>query len=160
VSTDLRSVIAFEHYREGAQRFEYFVLGLSTALCAYAGQTLKPQHLGFSSYTLEVVALTLLVASVIVGFKRAELISLGALINHEILHLREQRGTFVKGLAERWTPEFLRPEIEKMTKGIELREKQAEEIRAGTVTAYKWRNWLLGIGFVGLFVARVLAGYG
>jgi hypothetical protein len=37
--SEKRSIIAFEHYREGEQRFEYFITGVSTALCAYVGQT-------------------------------------------------------------------------------------------------------------------------
>ena len=40
-----RSVIAYEHYREASQRFEYFVLGISGALCAYITQNLKPEKL-------------------------------------------------------------------------------------------------------------------
>jgi hypothetical protein len=44
--SDKRSIIAFEHYREGEQRFEYFITGVSTALCAYVGQTLQPHQFG------------------------------------------------------------------------------------------------------------------
>ena len=36
-----RSLLAYEHYRESEQRFEYFILGLSVALVAYVGQTAK-----------------------------------------------------------------------------------------------------------------------
>src|SRR6266496_1472067 len=57
--SEKRSLIAFEHYREGEQRFEYFITGVSTALCAYIGQTLQPQNFGFNSYTLEVLSVGL-----------------------------------------------------------------------------------------------------
>ena len=48
MSTSTRSILAYEHAHEASQRFEYFILGVSTALCAYIGQTLSPQKLGFS----------------------------------------------------------------------------------------------------------------
>lgn len=46
-----RSILAYEHYREATQRFEYFILGVSGALCAYIGQHLSPQKIGLTAYT-------------------------------------------------------------------------------------------------------------
>jgi hypothetical protein len=72
MSEQKRSLIAYEHAREGSQRFEYFILGVSVGLCAYIGQTLSPQKLGFSPYTLEVCSLVVLIASIVVTFKLIE----------------------------------------------------------------------------------------
>jgi hypothetical protein len=71
MASDHRSLIEFGYYREGLQRFEYFIVGVSLALCAYVGQTLHPEKLGFlSAYTIEVVSLALLIVSAVAGFKR------------------------------------------------------------------------------------------
>jgi hypothetical protein len=51
------SVSAFEHYRDAPQRFEYFLIGVLVALCAYVGQMISPQKLAFSPYTLEVFSM-------------------------------------------------------------------------------------------------------
>src|SRR6266404_3603754 len=93
--SEKRSLIAFEHYREGQQRFEYFITGVSTALCAYVGQTLQPQKFGFNPYTLEVLSVGLVVASIILGFKRIERGILLNQLNHDRLHMAEVRGELV-----------------------------------------------------------------
>jgi len=97
-----RSILAFEQGREGTQRFEYFLLGVSVALCTYIGQTLQPQRLAFSPYTVEVGALLLLIASVVVGFKRVEALILVAQLNHDVLHYGEMRGTLMQARGTTW----------------------------------------------------------
>ena len=137
------------------------------ALCAYVGQTLKPERLGISPYTLEVLSLVLIVLSVFVGFKRIEVITLGALVNHEILHLGELRGTFVshpEGFingqsGESWDPEGVAREVTRINKVIPLRQAQMKRISKQTAKLYRWRNGLLGLGFVGLLTSKILAGY-
>jgi hypothetical protein len=74
---DKSSAVAREAYREASQRFEYFILGVSVALVAYGGKTLETEKLGINPYTLEVAALLLFTASVVVGFKRIEKIIIG-----------------------------------------------------------------------------------
>jgi hypothetical protein len=64
MASDDRSLIEFGYYREGLQRFEYFIVGVSLTLCAYVGQTLHPEKLRLlSAYTIEVVSLALLIVS-------------------------------------------------------------------------------------------------
>jgi hypothetical protein len=58
---DNRSLIE-SGYCRGLQHFEYFIVGVSLALCAYVGHTLHPEKLTFlSAYTTEVVSLPLLI---------------------------------------------------------------------------------------------------
>jgi hypothetical protein len=90
--SEKRSIIVFEHFHEGRQRFEYFIAGVSTALCAYVGQTLRPQKFGFNSYTLEVLSVGLVVASIILSFKRIENGVFLNQLNHDLLHRMEVRG--------------------------------------------------------------------
>jgi hypothetical protein len=164
-----RSVLAYEHGRDASQRFEYFILGVSTGLCAYIGQTLAPQKLGFSPYTLEVASLALLIASVIVGFKRIQKLIMCHRLNSKFLHLAEERGELVtnfsgKPLVNRETgnvrtPEQVKQRIEALGDAIPKCHKQFEETSESANRYYKLRNWLLGVGFVGLFVSKIITPY-
>lgn len=89
-----RSVVTYEHYRDAAQRFEYFILGISGALCAYIGQHLTPQKLGLTPYGLELFSLLLLVGSVFVSFKRMEKVIACHGLNHRLLSLYEHVGNW------------------------------------------------------------------
>jgi hypothetical protein len=168
-----RSLIAFEHGREGTQRFEYFLVGVSAALCTYVGQTLQPQRLGFSPYTVEVGALVVLIASVVVGFKRIEALILVAELNHDVLHYGEVRGTLMEARGRDWinvqsgtvyTPQQTEQELKKINQILPARQKQLETTHTTTThtTAgryYKLRNWLLAIGFVTLLLSKILTPY-
>jgi hypothetical protein len=150
MATEERSIIAFEHYREAQQRFEYFIVGVVVALCAYVGQTLAPEPLGLSPYTLEVLSVALLIVSAVVSFKRLESMALGALVNHEMLHFREKRGEFRKGLEAggfvdaisgyAWPRERLIEEIRKLDVLIPARTDQLKELQKKQLRLYRWRN--------------------
>jgi hypothetical protein len=166
--SEKRSLIAFEHYREGEQRFEYFIAGVSTALCAYVGQTLQPQKFGFNPYTLEVLSVGLVVVSIVLSFKRIESGIFLSYLNHNLLHMGEVRGTlassggqpFVNELSgDAFTPARIRKQLEHIEQSIPAREKQIECVQAKILKLYRWRNWLLLCGFVGLFVSKILAPY-
>jgi len=58
---DNRSLVDSGYY-QGLQRFEFFIVGVSLAQCAYVGYTLHPEKLTFlSAYTIEVVSLALVI---------------------------------------------------------------------------------------------------
>ena len=159
-----------ENYREAAQRFEYFILGVSVALIAYAGKTLEPQRFTFSPYSLHVGAIALLIASVAIGFKRIEKIITFHQINFELLNLGEKRSALMKFLleggdrvdpqtSELWQPDDMKREISALDQIISTREKLANDLNATLVRLYKWRNALLILGFTGLFVSKVVTPY-
>src|SRR6266481_4544624 len=165
--SEKRSIIAFEHYREGEQRFEYFITGISTALCAYVGQTLQPQKFGFNPYTLEVLALALVVASIILSFKRIELgISLHRL-NHALLHMGEVRGVLVSNpqgfinelTGDAMTPATIQKILARIKEDVPTTEGNIKTAQAKVLKYYHWRNWLLLCGFVGLFISKILVPY-
>jgi hypothetical protein len=165
--SEKRSIIAFEYYREGEQRFEYFITGISTALCAYVGQTLQPQRFGFNPYTLEIISLALLVASIILSFKRLELGVWLHSLNHNLLHMGEARGTLVsnpQGFINELTGDVLTPEeinkrIAQINKDLPTVQKNIKTAQGKILKYYRWRNWLLLCGFVGLFVSKILPAY-
>jgi hypothetical protein len=118
--SEKRSLIAFEHYREAEQRFEYFITGVSTALCAYVGQTLQPQKFGFNPYTLEVLSVGLIVASIVLSFIRIVNGIFLNQLNHDRLHNAEVRGELVLASLQK------QPFINKLT-GDVITPAQAQE---------------------------------
>ena len=93
---DNRSLIESGYYREGLQRFEYVIVGVSLALCAYVAQTLHPEKLAFlSAYTIEVVSLALLILSAGVGLKRIESLVQISRLNSQLLDAIEKRGAIM-----------------------------------------------------------------
>ena len=162
------SLIAYEHYRESEQRFEYFILGLSVALVAYVAQTTKPQRLGLSPYTIELFSILLIVASIIFGFMRVALMILAKRINHEILHFGEKRGQLIpargtsvlnRDSGEQLTAHEIEQELNEIEIMLPARQKQFDKVAAKSLRYYRWRNWLLFIGFLGLLLAKVLGAY-
>ena len=169
---DNRSLIEFGYYREGLQRFEYFIVGVSLALCAYVGQTLHPERLTFlSAYTIEVVSLALLILSAGVGLKRAESLVQISRLNGELLDAIEKRGAVMVSkpnseglivvkypgrlLTSEEAANWVRGLNDKIKVLHHIVEKQA--IRAESL--YKWRNRLLLVGFCGLVLSKVLKPY-
>src|SRR5215510_10178260 len=89
---DNRSLIEFGYYK-GLERFEYFIVGVSLALCAYVGFTLHPEKLTFlSTYTIKVVSLALLIVSAGIGLKRIESLIQNNRLNGQLLDAIEKRG--------------------------------------------------------------------
>ena len=164
-----RTPAAYEEYRQAAQRFEYFILGISVALIAFVGKTLEPQKLGFSAYTLEVVAVAILVASTIIGFIKVRQMVFLSQCNQEKLHLEErsgillstiQSGPFLNALSgEYWTEADVKKEVTNISKVLPHRIQQLEQISSRIGTLDRWRNALLLCGFVCLLAAKILQPY-
>jgi len=161
---------AFEHYRDASQRFEYFVLGVSVALIAYAGQALIPRKIGVSAYTLEIIGILLIIVAVVISFKRLEKLIFGLQITVRLVDAQEHRALLAKvfieggnrhdlGRGELWKPGDMKQQIEEYDKIIPHYEKTIEEINVVAFRFYRWRNWLLICGFVTLFAGRILEPY-
>jgi hypothetical protein len=67
-----RSDALFKSWRESTEKFDYFMLGVLGALCAYVAQGYKPARIGINSGTAELIALLLLVLAAVLGFRRIE----------------------------------------------------------------------------------------
>ena len=165
-----RSIIAYQHAREGAQRFEYFVCGVSLALCGYIGQTLKPQKLGSNPQTLEVASLLLLVTSVIISFVRLDQSVRLDKRNQTLLDLAEKRRKLIDILdapakplrdetGEPISAEEARARIPGLTRKIDAIHQDIDAIQARQIARFWWRNGLLAAGFVGIILAKILGAY-
>jgi hypothetical protein len=172
MASDYRSLIEFRYYREGLQRFEYFIVGVSLALCAYVGQTLHPEKLTFlSAYTIEVVSLAMLILSAGVGLKRIESLGQISRLNGQLLDAIEKRGAVmaskpnseglivVKYPGRLLTSEAAANWVRGLNDKIQVRHHMIEKETIRAESLYKWRNRLLLIGFCGLVLSKVLTPY-
>jgi hypothetical protein len=161
---------AYEHYQDASQRFEYFIIGISVALVAYAGEKLEPQRLAVSPYMCEVIAIALIIASVVLSFLRMEKIILFHGKNIQILDFEERRGIMQRFLlkgepqvntesGELWKPEDMKKQISEFDRVIPELKKHAEHVNAEIAKLYSWRNFLLAVGFGALFIAKILTPY-
>jgi hypothetical protein len=161
---------AFEHYREASQRFEYFILGASIALIAYAGQALTPQKIGANAYTVEITGILLIIAAVLISLKRLEKLISGLQITVRLVDSQDHRALLAKafiegrnrsdlGRGELWKPDDMKKQIAEYDKIIPHYEKTIEEINLVAFRFYRRRNWLLVCGFLALFAGRILEAY-
>lgn len=164
-----RSDSVFEYYRPASEKFDYFIVGLTGALCAYISQTFSIDPISFSPQSLELVSLLVLVLSMVAGFKRIEMSLIATRYNAHTLRIQEQRGQLVSKsssgpMFNSATGEILNP-IEVNTK-IQVLNEVLPEFENSMNRCANWaghwysiRNWLLMVGFLGLVVARVWSAY-
>jgi hypothetical protein len=172
MAEDNRSVVEAAAYREGLQRFDYFIVGVSLVLCAYNGFTLHPEKLtSLSPYTIELLSFALLIVSAGAGLKRIEALVQISGLNAQLLDAIEKRGAVMvtkpnsEGVivirypgrlltseeAANWVG-VLNDKIQVLNHMIETATSKAERI-------YKWRNRLLLVGFCGLLASKIFAPY-
>ena len=161
---------AFEHYRDASQRFEYFILGVSVALIAYAGQALHPQKIGATAYAAEIMGILLIIAAVLISFKRLEKLIFGLQMTVRLVDSQEHQALLAKGFieggnrqdlgrGELWKPDDMKKQIDEYDKIIPDYEKTIEDVNVTAFRLYRWRNRLLMCGFGTLFVGRILEPY-
>jgi hypothetical protein len=172
MAEDNRSLIEFGQYREGLQRFEYFIVGASLALCAYVGHTLHPEKLRFlSAYTIEVGSLALLIFSAGVGMKRIESLIQISRLTGQLLDAIEKRGAIMTAkpnseglIVVRYPGRLLTSEesanwVRGLNDKIPVLHHMIETKTSRADSLYKWRNTLLLIGFCALILSKVLTPY-
>lgn len=164
-----RSDVVYGYWREAAEKFDYFVVGLTGALVAYLGQNLKPVRIGVNPESFELLALACLLLSVVIGFKRLEtnIVLFKAL--HMRLYAEESRGSVtevgLKGMGiNRSTGDvYTQRQLLEMATMHEGRanalRQMLDDLIAESGQYYKWRNRLLLNGFVILVFARLLPAY-
>jgi len=168
---DNRSLIESGYY-QGLQRFEYFIVGISLALCAYVGHALHPEKLTFlSAYTIEVISLALLILSAGVGLKRIESLVQISRLNGQLLDAIEKRGAImtakpnfegliiVKYPGRLLTIEEAANWVRGLNDKIKVLHHMIENETTKAETLYKWRNGLFLTGICGLVLSKVLTPY-
>jgi len=67
-----RSLEAWKILKQAQQKYDYFIVGLTTALFAYVAGKYSPVEISLSQNTFELLALIALVASIIAGIFKLE----------------------------------------------------------------------------------------
>lgn len=169
MATD-RSDKAYDYWRDASLRFDYFVTGLTGALTAYVGQTIKPHRIGLNPESLELLALLLLVGSVVAGLKHIESGVEAFRAMHSRLYHYELRGALVEAatksgvLFNRATGDMVDQraaayEAQLHGEAAQKVESNLEKIGKASVRYYKLRNRLLFVGFLLLVAGRILPAY-
>lgn len=157
-------------WRASTEKFDYFVLGVVGAICAFIAQGYRPTRLGLNPSTLELVALLGLVLAVIAGFRRIEQTLLVTALNQRELHANEARGGMITKmqvggtLINEATGQFFNQEqaakrVAQLARTIEETRPDLETAKVSALRQYKRRNALTLIGFLLLLVARVWSAY-
>lgn len=164
-----RSDKVYEYWHQSREKFDYFVTGITGALCAYVSQSSVPARISVSPNTLELLALLLLVGSVIAGFRRIEKILIAYRYDHEMLRAQEERGQLVslpeggtlvnKASGEILGPDLISSRIHELSESWAESEKFANMSSRSADLWYRVRNWLLGTGFLLLIASKVWAAY-
>lgn len=164
-----RSLLAYEHYRDAAQRFDYFVTGLIGALCAYIGQNIHPQKIGFTPNTLELVSLLIFVLAFLFCFKRLERSIQVFSIGHQILDIGEKKGQLIPHIGKSqvlnestgdiFSAEEVYKQINSFDKSIPFLEMNLERVKKQSKRYYDLRNWAIFIGFISLLVSKIWSAY-
>lgn len=169
MATD-RSDKLYAEWRASTEKFDYFILGVICALCAFIAQGFRPERLGVNPAALELIALLVFVLAVIAGFRRIEQTLMATVLNHRELHAFEARGGMVakmqtgQTLINEATGQFFSPEqagdrVEELTRKIRATQPALEIAKLAALRSYKARNSLALVGFLLLLAARVWSAY-
>jgi hypothetical protein len=165
-----RSDSVWSRWAAGSEKFDYFIVGISSALAAYLGQHYLPAKVGLNPATLELAAILSLSGSVVVGLKRIEQQLEVLRLNHLALYHGEAAGalTEVAGQAElavnTRTGELLDPASAGYTAGLHKEasgtaRKAVADATKTADSAYHWRNRLLYLGFALFLASRLWRAY-
>lgn len=164
-----RSDKVYETWRQAVEKFDYFILGVTGALCAYISQVYKPSQIGLNPGTLELLALLLLVASAVAGFRRVESTIQVTSLNHRYLRAQEERGVLIsrangghlinESTGDILSPEVVAHQVQLATEAIPALRTQLESARNAAESSYSTRNGLLFVGFSALVAAKVWSAY-
>ena len=160
---------AYEHWRDASQRFDYFVTGATGALCAYIAQHLEPKRLGLSPYTLELLALGVLIVSIVLGFKLIEdkvhLLKASAqkLAKEELYGalISKFRGGYLinQPSGDILGPETVTTQIAGLPIEISFLKEKEDKLVESSGVAYRWRNRSLILGVSLLAISRIIIPY-
>lgn len=161
-----RSLDVFNRMKESQMKFDYFIVGLSSALFAYLGEKFSPQPISLSSNTIELAALICLAVSVMAGLKRVEFDISHQMGNFIYLDASERRTTTGKTITtgantlnidnqSYITQEYLKEHSKNIGKAVELGDKEMRKYENRATIVYRIRNWSLLSGFFLLALSKV-----
>jgi len=157
-------------WRASTEKFDYFILGVVCALCAFIAQGYKPAKLGVNPSALELVALLVFVLAVVEGFRRIEQTLMVTALNSRELRAFEARGGMVakmqsggnlinEATGQIFTPQQALARVEELTRNVQAVRPLLEEAKTSAHRHYKRRNAFALVGFLLLLASRVWSAY-
>ena len=164
-----RSDGLYESWRLSTEKFDYFILGVLGALCAYISQTYSPEKIGVNPGTIELLAFLILILSVIFGFRRIEHINQSLSLNHQLLHSYEKRGNLSEVIekgtgvnretGEIYTTEYAMKKSVALTNKIKTIDPLLKKSQIKAKNYYNLRNYSMFLGFILLILAKLFSAY-
>jgi hypothetical protein len=167
--TEKRSLIAWSKWREQAEKYDYYMLGVCAALTAYIGQHLQTVALGLNPGSLEIVAAVLCASASLLGVLRVQATLANSLSEWVALDAHEKAG----GMKSVLLSNLGMPVIDKISgdafpyhvalQRVEQNEHKASEVRtsgkkwtARALWTFKWRDRALLGGIACYGASKVL----
>jgi hypothetical protein len=167
-----RSIKMFKRSHEGGTKSDYFICSISGALFVYISQTYTPHKIAFSISVLDPISLVFLILSFFAGLKRIETVNCGARLNHRILDAAEKAGNITEQLASNTPGPFYNQEGGEISSRSDLEALRSQYLKTiSDIKAllpgvdrkgarfYKARDFFLLLGFVSIFLSKVLQPY-
>jgi hypothetical protein len=165
-----RSLLAFSGYREGEQKFDYFVTGVAGALFAYLATNYTPRKLSISPDSLEPLSLIFLALAFFYGMKRIQSVVVSMRENHDMLDHQERAGNATEAMSSgssgfnSLSGEMIH--FSELPSRREFHMRMAQEARSrvevaaeNTLDYYRRRNMFLYFGFVAILLHKLLIPY-
>lgn len=160
-----RSIIAFQHYREAEQKFDYFITGVTCTLFAFLAKDFTPRAIGRPELA-ELLSRALLLISMYFGFKRIDVSIRVMHLNHEFLDAQEKKGTIVSNFAGQpmlnsLSGDYISPaDVPAVAQDQAMRAKAAMSVlkkyQKKSKICYDFRSLFLILGFIAVPVARMV----
>ncbi|WP_417437096.1 hypothetical protein [Idiomarina abyssalis] len=163
-----KTLEAWKNIKQTQQKYDYFILGLSSALFAYLGTRFSPEPLSLSQSSFELAALTCFAVSVLFGIFRLEseisvqstdykkaqaqdrLDVVNKIVNLPYRNIDLDSGHEISGSEAREHQEILKEFVTKSTAGL-------EQLGIRYKLYFTVRNYSLFAGFIFLVVAKYIA---
>ena len=166
--TTERSDKLYEASMGAQQKFDYFVLGIVGALCAFVGESFKPTPLGLNPSTLEFLSLLMLVSSAVAGFLRIQGTNQLMRMNSHYLRMQEEKGAMTsvlgspiinRGTGEIFSADQVAAKVSALEEVVPTAREALDKVGRATLRTYNARNWLLLFGFLLLLLSKVWDAY-
>src|SRR5438105_12084052 len=95
---ELGSDTLFHASYKAGQQFDYFMLGVISAIVAYIAQNVQPRTFTSASYDVYLVSVVALLLALYCGIARIEQSNVYRQLNAKLLHLAEKRGKATEAL--------------------------------------------------------------
>jgi len=153
---------AFDYYRKLEEKFDFYILGILVAICAFLGKTFFVDATTVR-YT-DLITISLFGLSTYFGFKRIETLVIFNRVNSKYLNKISEKDALLKireNLPQMHTPtgvvittENYNEYNEKLDVEIKIELSSLQKLRKNGMLCYQLRNWFAVMGFIALIAAR------